>query len=200
MEKNWKEERLKNKKEIYFVLDTFEYPFISMPTIDCYSYLDTEEAIKCGCKRIRTYDLLHLSFDLLELGYRIYLVKDAKVLEVYPGMDNFSNKDIRFGHNLRRLLLGGFFDTMLDLDRNKFWYDTSMSTTDLCQQERNFQKATFDCALKVAQKTIGFDLTPMKFEDIGKNLQKLIEKCTNGKFTTNGANGITEQLIATKND
>jgi len=200
MEKNWKEERLKNKKEIYFVLDTFEYPFISMPTIDCYSYLDTEEAIKCGCKRIRTYDLLHLSFDLLELGYRIYLVKDAKVLEVYPGMDNFSNKDIRFGHNLRRLLLGGFFDTMLDLDRNKFWYDTSMSTTDLCQQERNFQKATFDCALKVAQKTIGFDLTPMKFEDIGKNLQKLIEKCTNGKFTTNGANGITEQLIATRND
>lgn len=200
MEKNWKEERLKNKKEIYFVLDTFEYPFISMPTIDCYSYLDTEEAIKCGCKRIRTYDLLHLSFDLLELGYRIYLVKDAKVLEVYPGMDNFSNKDIRFGHNLRRLLLGGFFDTMLDLDRNKFWYDTSMSTTDLCQQERNFQKATFDCALKVAQKTIGFDLIPMKFEDIGKNLQKLIEKCTNGKFTTNGANGITEQLIATKND
>ena len=200
MEKNWKEERLKNKKEIYFVLDTFEYPFISMPTIDCYSYLDTEEAIKCGCKCIRTYDLLHLSFDLLELGYRIYLVKDAKVLEVYPGMDNFSNKDIRFGHNLRRLLLGGFFDTMLDLDRNKFWYDTSMSTTDLCQQERNFQKATFDCALKVAQKTIGFDLTPMKFEDIGKNLQKLIEKCTNGKFTTNGANGITEQLIATRND
>ena len=200
MEKNWKEERLKNKKEIYFVLDTFEYPFISMPTIDCYSYLDTEEAIKCGCKRIRTYDLLHLSFDLLELGYRIYLVKDAKVLEVYPGMDNFSNKDIRFGHNLRRLLLGGFFDTMLDLDRNKFCYDTSMSTTDLCQQERNFQKATFDCALKVAQKTIGFDLTPMKFEDIGKNLQKLIEKCTNGKFTTNGANGITEQLIATRND
>ena len=200
MEKNWKEERLKNKKEIYFVLDTFEYPFISMPAIDCYSYLDTEEAIKCGCKRIRTYDLLHLSFDLLERGYRIYLVKDAKVLEVYPGMDNFSNKDIRFGHNLRRLLLGGFFDTMLDLDRNKFWYDTSMSTTDLCQQERNFQKAAFDCALKVAQKTIGFDLTPMKFEDIGKNLQKLIEKCTNGKFTTNGANGITEQLIATRND
>jgi hypothetical protein len=40
----------------------------------------------------------------------------------------------------------------------------------------------------------------MKFEDIGKNLQKLIEKCTNGKFTTNGANGITEQLIATRND
>ena len=200
MEKNWKEERLKNKKEIYFVLDTFEYPFISMPTIDCYSYFDTEEAIKCGCKRIRTYDLLHLSFDLLERGYRIYLVKDAKVLEVYPGMDNFSNKDIRFGHNLRRLLLGGFFDTMLDLDRNKFWYDTSMSTTDLCQQERNFQKATFDCTLKVAQKTIGFDLTPMKFEDIGKNLQKLIEKRTNGKFTTNGANGISEQLIATRND
>ena len=162
MEKNWKEERLKNKKEIYFVLDTFEYLFISMPTIDCYSYLDTEEAIKCGCKRIRTYDLLHLSFDLLELGYRIYLVKDAKVLEVYPGMDNFSNKDIRFGHNLRRLLLGGFFDSMLDIDRNKFWYDKSMSTTDLCQQEENFQKSLFNFTLNTALKTMGVDIKGVK--------------------------------------
>lgn len=200
MEKNWKEERLNNKKEIYFVLDTFEYPFISMPTIDCYSYFDTKEAIKCGCKCIRTYDLLHLSFDLLELGYRIYLVKDAKVLEVYPGMDNFNDKDIRFSHNLRRLLLGGFFDSMLNIEQNKFWYDTSISTTDLCQQERIFQKSTFDCALNVTKKTIGFDLVPMKFKDIGKNIQNLIEKCTKGKFTTNSANGITEQLIATKND
>lgn len=40
----------------------------------------------------------------------------------------------------------------------------------------------------------------MKFKDIGKNIQNLIEKCTKGKFTTNSANGITEQLIATKND
>lgn len=160
MEKNWKEERLKNKKEIYFVLDTFEYPFISMPTIDCYSYLDTEEAIKCGSKRIRTYDLLHLSFDLLELGYRIYLVKDGSCLEVYPGMYNHSNKDIRFAHNLRRLLLGGFFNTALNINNNKFYYDHSLSTHELMEDEQARQQIPL--AFRVAQNTIGFNIKGVK--------------------------------------
>ena len=81
---------------------------------------------------------------------------------LYSAFQNFSNKDIRFGHNLRRLLLGGFFDTMLDLDRNKFWYDTSMSTTDLCQQEENFQKSLFNFTLNTALKTMGVDIKGVK--------------------------------------
>ena len=160
MEIDWKKERLKNKKEIYFILDTFEYKFISLPTIDCYSYLDTEEAIKNGCKRIRTYDLLHLSFDLLELGYRIYLVKDARVLEVYPGMYNYSNKDIRFAHNLRRLLLGGFFNTALNINNNKFYYDHSLSTHELMEDEKARQQTPL--AFRVAQNTIGFYIKGIK--------------------------------------
>ena len=51
-------------------------------------------------------------------------------------------------------------------------------------------------AMRIPEKTIGFDLQSMEFNDIGKNIQELIEKCTNGKFTTNGTNGITEKLIA----
>lgn len=50
--------------------------------------------------------------------------------------------------------------------------------------------------LQIAEKTIGFDFPSMEFNDIGKNLRELIEKCTNGKFTTNGANGITEGVVA----
>ena len=40
----------------------------------------------------------------------------------------------------------------------------------------------------------------MKFENIGNNIKNLVERFTKGKNTTNGANGINEQLIVTKND
>lgn len=189
-------------KTIFFILDSFElYPsvFISCPKRTlCYSYFDTEEAIKYNMQHIVTYDIGHLSFDLEDLGYEIFIGYNGCSKQFKVGMSTANGKELRKAHNLRRLLIGGALDNDLHINRNKFWYDTSMSTTDLCQQERNFQKATFDCVLKVAQKTIGFDIPPMKFEDIGKNLQKLIEKCTNGKFTTNGANGLTEQLITKK--
>lgn len=189
-------------KVIFFVLDSFElYPAIYNKTPKrtlCYSYFDTEEAIKYNMQHIVTYDIGHLSFDLEDLGYTIFIGYNGHSKQFYSGMSTANGKELQKAHNLRRLLVGGALDNDLHINRNKFWYNTAMSTTDLCQQEQNFQKATIDCALKVAQKTIGFDLTPMKFEDIGKNLQKLIEKCTNGKFVTNGANGITEQLIAKK--
>ena len=157
MEKNWEIERHKNKKHIYFVLDTFETKFKIIEAIYCYSYLDTEEAIKHNYECIFTYDLMHLSFDLLELGYRIYLVTDKKVLEVYPGMYNYTKKDIRFSHNLRRLLLGGFFDSMLGLDRNKFYYDNSKSTHELMEDEQTRQQI-LPLVFKVGKNTIGFDM------------------------------------------
>ena len=48
---------------------------------------------------------------------------------------------------------------------------------------------------RILKKTIGFDLESTKFEDMGSKIQELVEKFTKGKFTTNGANGITEQLV-----
>lgn len=191
-------------KTILFILDSFElyksiYNTVPKRTL-CYSYFDTEEAINNKLQHIVTYDIGHLSFDLEDLGYSIFIGYNGRTKEFHTGMSTANGKELRKAHNLRRLLIGGALDNDLKIDRNKFYYDTSMSTSDLCQQERNFQKATIDCALKVAQKTIGFDLTPMKFEDIGKNIQSLVEKFTNGKFTTNSANGITEQLITKRND
>lgn len=54
--------------------------------------------------------------------------------------------------------------------------------------------------MQIASKTVGFDIEPTKFEDIGKKIQEIVEKCTKGKFTTNGANGITEQLVGYPTD
>ena len=186
-----------NKKTIFFILDSFEYykGYNNGNYTQCYSYYDTEEAINNNIPFIMTYDIGHLSFDLEDLGYTILIGYKGNYKRFYSGMGTANGKELRKAHNLQRLLIGGALDTDLNIERKKFWYDNSISTSDLCQQERNFQKAAFDCTLKVAQKTIGFDLIPMKFEDIGKEIKRLVERVTKGKATTNGGNGLTEPLI-----
>ncbi len=57
-----------------------------------------------------TASMAHLSFDLLDYGFEIYVVKDEKVLQLKPGMDNVHNKDIKKTHNILKLFISGFFD------------------------------------------------------------------------------------------
>ena len=60
---------------------------------------------------IHTTSLIDLWFaDLLNKGYKIYVVKNGVKLEFYPGMPNNGNKDIRPTHDIRRLIISGFFD------------------------------------------------------------------------------------------
>ena len=40
----------------------------------------------------------------------LYVVKNGVKLEFYPGMPNKRNKDIRPAHDIRRLIVAGFFD------------------------------------------------------------------------------------------
>ncbi len=58
-------------KYITFVLDSFElseYSQMIFPdTIKCYSWDDTHKALKTKQKDIWTYDLSHLSFDLIDM-------------------------------------------------------------------------------------------------------------------------------------
>ena len=193
-------------KHIVFILDSFAlYTFTDpkswLKKTLCYSYFDTEEAINNKMDNIITYDLGHLSFDLENLGYHIFIGYKGHTKEFYTGMSTANGKELRFGHNLRKLLIGGALDNDLNIERKKiFWYDKTKSTSDLCQEEKEKQEKDISLALKVAQKTIGFDLKSIKFEDIGKNIKETVEKLTKNKFTTNNANGITEQLIANKNE
>ena len=55
-------------------------------------------------------------------------------------MSTANGKELRKAHNLRRLLIGGALDNALRINRNKFYYDNTMSTSDLCQQEYDFQR------------------------------------------------------------
>jgi len=153
-------------KTILFVLDSFElYPSVkanySYKTL-CYSYFDTEEAINNKLQHIVTYDIGHLSFDLKDLGYLIFIGYNGKTKEFYPGMSTANGKELRKTHNLQRLLIGGALDNDLKIDNNKFYYDKSMPTSDLCKQEENFQKSLFNFTLNTASKAMGLDIKGVK--------------------------------------
>lgn len=108
------------RKYITFVLDSFGLPeyeeaFFGDETF-CYSFLDTDQAIKAGISSIWTYDIMHLSFDLIDLGYVICIAHKGKFLEVKPGMNLKSGKELRYVHNLRRILMAGAMNEDLDLE------------------------------------------------------------------------------------
>ena len=132
-------------KVIFFVLDSFElYPAIYNKTpkrILCYSFFDTEEAIKNNLPHIVTYDIGHLSFDLEELGYNIFIGYNGHYKQFYSGMSTVNGKELRKAHNLRRLLISGALDNDLHININKFYYDNTMSTSALCQHEYHFQRS-----------------------------------------------------------
>lgn len=53
---------------------------------------------------------------------------------------------------------------------------------------------SFDIIAKIASKTVGVEIEPTPFEKIGDKINSILSKVTNGKLTTNGANGLTEKL------
>ena len=72
---------------------------------------------------IHTTSLIDLWFaDLLNKGYKIYVVKNGVKLEFYPGMPNNGNKDIRPTHDIRRLIISGFLTKILELKNNSYIY------------------------------------------------------------------------------
>ena len=73
------------------------------------------------------------------LGYKIFIGYNGKYKHFTVGMTTANGKELRFGHNLRRLLLGGALDNDLGIirDRNYYMgYDTTKSTHELCEEEK----------------------------------------------------------------
>jgi hypothetical protein len=126
-------------KTIFFILDSFELYKSIYNTIPkrvlCYSYFDTEEAINNNIQHIVTYDIGHLSFDLEDLGYKIYIGYNGHSKQFYTGMQTANLKELRKGHNLRRLLISGALDNDLHIENNRFWYDSGKSTNELMNDE-----------------------------------------------------------------
>lgn len=72
--------------------------------------IDEPNSLAKYVKYTFTASMAHLSFDWLEYGFEIYVVKDEKVLQLKPGMDNVHNKDIKKANNILKLFMSGFFD------------------------------------------------------------------------------------------
>ena len=71
-------------------------------------------------------------------------------------MSTANGKELRFAHNLRRLLIGGALDNDLGIERNKFYYDNSKSTHELCETEKEKQ------LFSIIGKTIGSEVSGVK--------------------------------------
>ena len=145
-------------KTIFFILDSFklyDYKKLygNLEHIFCYSYFDTEEAINNKIDNIVTYDIGHLSFDLETLGYKIFIGYNGKYKHFTVGMSTANGKELRKGHNLRKLLIAGALDNDLKIERNKFYYDVNKSIPELLADQLTKEK--FNILGKIADATIG---------------------------------------------
>ena len=106
------------EKTITFILDHISQQNDTDAKV-CYTYLETFSAIKHREPNIVTYSLANISFDLLDYGYKIILKNKDKSIELYPGMKSVGQKEIRYGHNMLRVIMAGYFDDDIDINRNE---------------------------------------------------------------------------------
>ena len=106
-------------KNIYFCADNYSYLLHFGEELFCVdNYMDTEEALNKNEPEIVTTSIAHMSFDLIDAGYNIWLCYKENKIKVEPGMDMPTGKDIRMSHNIRKLFLAGCFDELLGINRN----------------------------------------------------------------------------------
>lgn len=85
--------------------------YLDNPIEGCLNtYIETKKAIERDDEIINTTSLANLSFELVEQGYKIFVVCGGNHKEFFPGMTGSNGKQIRYEHNLERLLKGGCFD------------------------------------------------------------------------------------------
>ena len=109
-------------KKIYFHVDEGSMP-LELPDSKferAKSYLETSELLEEDVEEIHTTDMCHFSFDLIDMGYEIYLCYKKKQVKIEPGMTVTpgSGKELRRPHMIRRLFIAGVFNEMLGVDVN----------------------------------------------------------------------------------
>lgn len=98
-------------KNIHFYKDLKD---ISLPRFlrDFYaSHNETIRAIKTNEEVIHTVALSALCFsDLLNKGYKIFLHENGKCGELHEGTTELTDKELRRGHNISNIWVGGGFE------------------------------------------------------------------------------------------
>ena len=108
-------------REIHFYIDVKEETIPDNILSDVHiSYTGTGKAIRNKQRIIHTMDISHLSFGLIDKGYDIYVHCNGRTLKMYPGMDSAGGKDIRHAHDIRKMLVRGYFNTDFDYNFNTY--------------------------------------------------------------------------------
>ena len=75
------------------------------------SHNTTVREIEKGNPAIHTYAISALDFSwLLDKGYKIFLHENGKCGEVYEGTTELTDKELRKGHDIGRIWIGGGFE------------------------------------------------------------------------------------------
>ena len=97
------------EKEIHFWKDAFGLGSLYESVLK--SHNATLMSIDNGWDTIHTYAISALDFaDLLDKGYNIYLHENSKSCQIKEGKVECTDKEIRKGHDIRRIWIGGGFD------------------------------------------------------------------------------------------
>lgn len=98
-------------KEIHFYKDLVGISTEEYLTLFTFSHNATVRSINYEICRIDTTALSALDFNLLlDKGYKIFLHENGKCGEVYEGTTELTDKELRKGHNISRIWIGGGFD------------------------------------------------------------------------------------------
>lgn len=115
-----------NRKKIYFCVDFRSLSRLTngINIADSTYYYDfTQHMIDDGYDKIITTSLAHLSFDLIDLGYDIYLCYKNKDVKVEPGMqlhiDGSPCKEVRKVHDIFKMFRAGLFNEILGIKKNE---------------------------------------------------------------------------------
>lgn len=101
-------------KEIHFYADIHSIESNNIPMLKCYyDYVSTSEQIEKRVTIIHTTSMANFNFDLLEYGYKIFLHKNKKMVEIKPSMSEI-DKELRVGYNILKLFLGHVFDHIFE--------------------------------------------------------------------------------------
>ena len=102
------------RKEIHFWKDCNDLGTLYETVLKTHN--GTLTAIANGWDTIYTYAISALDFaSLLDKGYSIFLHENGKCCQIKEGSVECTDKEIRKGHDIRRIWIGGGFD--------QFFYD-----------------------------------------------------------------------------
>ena len=112
------------ERKIYFCADNVSYEdledYYELWVYDlglAISYSETSKLLTEEHSIIITTSIAHLSFDLLDKGYEIFLCYKGRIVKIEPHMDMGENgMDLKRSNNILKMFRAGVFNELLGIE------------------------------------------------------------------------------------